>query len=39
MAVIAGVWSETRRRTLEAVCDTVAPPIDVDTDDTALKAF
>jgi choline dehydrogenase-like flavoprotein len=31
--------SETRRRTLEAVCDTVAPSIEVDTDDPVLRDF
>lgn len=39
MAVLAGVLSEARRRTLEAVCDTVAPTIEVDTDDLAVKQF
>jgi choline dehydrogenase-like flavoprotein len=39
MAVVAGVLSGTRRRTLEAVCDTVAPSVDVDTDDGVLSDF
>ena len=30
MAVAAGVLNDTRRRTLEAICDTVAPSIEVD---------
>jgi len=30
MAVTVGVLSDTRRRTLEAICDTFAPSIDVD---------
>jgi len=29
MAVVAGVLNDTRRRTLEAVCDTVVPSIEV----------
>ena len=39
MAVVAGVLSDTRRRTLEAVCDTVAPSVDVETDDVVLRDF
>ena len=39
MAVVAGVLSDTRRRTLEAVCDTVAPSVRVDTDDAVLRDF
>ncbi len=39
MAVVAGVLSDTRRRTLDAACDTFAPSIDVDTDDAVLSAF
>jgi len=39
MAVTVGVLSDTRRRTLEGVCDTFAPSVDVpDVDDTA-RAF
>src|ERR1700720_2818157 len=39
MAVTVGVFSETRRHTLEAVCDTFAPSIDVDRDDETLRDF
>jgi choline dehydrogenase-like flavoprotein len=39
MAVTVGVLSDTRRRTLEAVCDTFAPSIDVDRDDETLRDF
>jgi choline dehydrogenase-like flavoprotein len=39
MAVTVGVLSETRRRTLEAVCDTFAPSIEVDDDDKVLRDF
>lgn len=39
MAVVAGVLSEARRRTLEAVCDTVAPAVEVDTDDAVVREF
>jgi len=39
MAVVTGALSETRRRTLEAVCDTVAPSVEVDTDDAVLTDF
>ena len=39
MAVTAGVLSETRRRTLEAVCDTFAPSIEVDDDGEVLRDF
>ena len=39
MAVAAGVLSETRRRTLEAVCDTAVPSVDMDTDDEQLRDF
>jgi choline dehydrogenase-like flavoprotein len=39
MAVTAGVLNDTRRRTLEAVCDTFAPSIEVDGDDEVLRDF
>jgi choline dehydrogenase-like flavoprotein len=39
MAVTVGVLSDTRRRTLEAVCDTFAPSIAVDGDDQVLRDF
>ncbi|MBV9836663.1 MAG: FAD-dependent oxidoreductase [Solirubrobacterales bacterium] len=39
MAVVAGVLSEARRRTLEAVCDTVAPAVEADTDDAVVSEF
>jgi choline dehydrogenase-like flavoprotein len=39
MAVTVGVLSETRRRTLEAVCDTFAPSIEVDDDDEVVRDF
>jgi choline dehydrogenase-like flavoprotein len=39
MAVAVGVLSDTRRRTLEAVCDTFAPSIEVDSDDQELCDF
>lgn len=39
MAVMAGVLSETQRRTLEAVCDTFVPSVEVDADDPVLRAF
>lgn len=39
MAVAAGVLTETQRRTLEAVCDTFAPAVEVETEDAALRAF
>ena len=39
MAVAAGTLSDTRRRTLEAVCDTVAPSVEVDNDDVVLGDF
>ncbi len=38
MAVV-GVLSEARRRTLEAVCDTVAPAVEVDADDAVVREF
>jgi hypothetical protein len=39
MAVAAGVLSDTRRRTLEAVCDTFVPLIEVDGVEQVLRAF
>jgi choline dehydrogenase-like flavoprotein len=39
MAVTVGVLSDMRRRTLEAVCDTFAPSIEVDDDHGALQGF
>ncbi len=39
MAVVAGVLSEARRRTLEAVCDTVVPAVEIDADDAVLTEF
>jgi choline dehydrogenase-like flavoprotein len=39
MAVVAGVLSEARRRTLEAVCDTVAPAVEADSDDAVVREF
>jgi hypothetical protein len=39
MTVAVGVLSETRRRTLEAICDTFAPSIDVGSDDPVQRGF
>jgi len=40
MAVTVGVLSDTRRRTLEAVCDTFAPSLQVDEEtDETLREF
>jgi choline dehydrogenase-like flavoprotein len=39
VAVTVGVLGETRRRTLEAVCDTFAPSIEVDDEREELRAF
>ena len=39
MAVMAGVLGETRRRTLEALCDTIVPAVDYDGPDEAMRAF
>jgi choline dehydrogenase-like flavoprotein len=39
MAVTAGVLNDTRRRTLEAVCDTFAPAIEIDGNDDVLRDF
>src|SRR5438270_7035648 len=39
MAVVAGVLSETRRETLEAICDTIAPSVEVESDDPVTREF
>jgi choline dehydrogenase-like flavoprotein len=40
MAVMAsGVLDETRRRTLEALCDTVVPSVEYDGDDDVMRAY
>jgi choline dehydrogenase-like flavoprotein len=39
MAVMAGVLSETRRRTLEALCDTFVPSAEYDGDDDVMRAY
>ena len=39
MAVAAGVLNETRRRTLEAVCDTFVPSLEVETGDQVKRDF
>lgn len=39
MAVAVGVLSDTRRRTLEALCDTFAPALDLAGESEALRAF
>jgi choline dehydrogenase-like flavoprotein len=39
MAVMAGVLDETRRRTLEALCDTTVPSIEYDGPDETMRAF
>jgi choline dehydrogenase-like flavoprotein len=39
MAVTVGVLSDTRRRTLEAFCDTVAPSLQVQEGDATLREF
>jgi len=39
MAVTVGVLSETRRRTLEALCDTFAPALEVEGEGETLRAF
>ena len=39
MAVTVGVLSETRRRTLEALCDTFAPALEVEGESETLRAF
>ncbi|HET8673503.1 MAG TPA: FAD-dependent oxidoreductase [Thermoleophilaceae bacterium] len=39
MAVMAGVLDDTRRRTLEALCDTIVPAAQYDGDDETMRAF
>ncbi|HEY4997359.1 MAG TPA: FAD-dependent oxidoreductase, partial [Solirubrobacteraceae bacterium] len=39
MAVAVGVLSETRRRTLEALCDTFVPALDVAEESETLRSF
>ncbi len=39
MAVTVGVLSDTRRHTLEAICDTFAPSIEADDDGQVLRDF
>ncbi|HLM87060.1 MAG TPA: FAD-dependent oxidoreductase [Solirubrobacteraceae bacterium] len=39
MAVTVGVLSDTRRRTLEAFCDTIAPSLEVEGTEGALREF
>jgi len=39
MAVAVGVLSDTRRRALEAVCDTFAPSLDVEDEREAVREF
>ena len=39
MAVMAGVLDDTRRRTLEALCDTFIPSVEYDGDDETMRAF
>jgi choline dehydrogenase-like flavoprotein len=39
MAVTVGVLSDTRRRTLEAVCDTFAPALEIEEGSKAQRAF
>ena len=39
MAVTVGVLSDTRRATLEAVCDTFAPALQLDGGGEAERAF
>ena len=39
MAVMAGVFNETQRRTLEAFCDTIVPAVEYDGSDEAMRAF
>jgi len=39
MAVTVGVLSDTRRRTLQAVCDTFAPALEVDEGSEAVRSF
>jgi len=39
MAVMAGVLGETRRRTLEALCDTFVPSVPYEGGDETMRAF
>jgi choline dehydrogenase-like flavoprotein len=39
MAVAVGILSDTRRRTLEAICDTFAPSVGAQDGDEAIRAF
>ena len=39
MAVTVGVLGDTRRRTLEALCDTFAPSLESNGDDAAMRDF
>ena len=39
MAVTVGVLGDTRRRTLEALCDTFAPSLESHGDDAAMRDF
>src|SRR5436190_5887281 len=39
MAVMAGVLGDTRRRTLEALCDTIVPSVEYDGSDETMRAF
>src|SRR5205814_5224536 len=39
MAVMAGVLDETRRRTLEALCDTIVPSVPYEGEDEAMRAY
>jgi len=39
MAIAVGILSDTRRRTLEAICDTFAPSIAAPDGDEVLRAF
>jgi hypothetical protein len=39
MAVAAGVLNDTRRHTLEAICDTFAPSVEIDGEDGVLREF
>src|SRR2546423_1765246 len=39
MAVMAGVLTETQRRTLEALCDTFVPSVEYDGGDDVMRAY
>lgn len=39
MAVATGVPTGTRRRTLEAICDTVAPSVEIESEDPVQREF